>query len=259
MSVIVSSISCLGHEPVIAKPLIRELRRADDFIRLAVSSVYEALAGQFPIVDQEATDWGLVVGTSFGPMETNFHVLDQIVSEEQTSPTLFSHSVFNAAAGYLTRIFNFRGNTSTLTDFYYPFFQALAQGCTLINSGRVKRCFVLQVETYSSLLQDARLKESTSEKGQWPMGAVAWLLEEAHTDAHTLTIDSITIASTPNWQNDYLHTNDTLSYKGETVSISHPLAASLYLSAKLENSSSRDRHHFKISGKNGTIELQFNH
>ena len=185
--------------------------------------------------------------------------LDQIVSEEQTSPTLFSHSVFNAAAGYLTRIFNLRGNTSTLTDFYYPFFQALAQGCTLINSGRVKRCFVLQVETYSRLLQDAKLKESTSEKEQWPMGAVAWLLEEATADTHPLSFDSIIIESTPNWENDYLDMNDTLSYNGETVSISHPLAAPLYLSAKLENPSSRHRHHFNISGNNGTIELQFNH
>ncbi len=36
-------------------------------------------------------------------------VLDQVVNREQTSPTLFSHSVFNAASGYVARIFQLHG------------------------------------------------------------------------------------------------------------------------------------------------------
>jgi len=256
MTVIISSINFLEHEPVIAKPLMRELRRADDFIRLAVSSVYEVLAGRLPIDEQEACDWGLVVGTSFGPMETNFDVLDQIVSNEQTSPTLFSHSVFNGAAGYLTRIFNIRGNTTTLTDFYYPFFQALSHGYTLINSGRVKYCVVLQVETYSRLLHDARASMYETVKDQWPMGGAAWLLEGSHSGDNPLAIHSIKIELTPNWKSGYPGTNDILNYNGETETISHPLAAPIYLSDKLNNHGNQKHHHFQIFSDNGNIVLQ---
>jgi len=254
MSVAVTSIKCLQDQPVIAQPLMRELRRADDFIRLAVMSVYETLADQFPIANHEATDWGLIVGTSFGPMDTNFIVLDQIVSCEMSSPTYFSHSVFNAAAGYLTRIFNIRGYTATLTDFYYPFLQALFQGYTIVNSGLAKRCFVLQAEGYSNVLQDARLNVSKSEK-KWPMGATAWLLEYTEATDHPLTITSITIETTPNWQTSYLRPDDILTHNEETAVIIHPLSTPFIMSKILSGHNGDENHIFKIIGQNGCIHL----
>lgn len=258
MKINLSSISCVEHEPEIAKPLLKELRRADNFIRMAVSTVYEALSSRYPIDEETGADWGLVVGTAFGPMETNFNVLDQVVNNDQTSPTLFSHSVFNAAAGYLTRIFNIRGNTSTITDFFYPFFQALSLGWNAIHSGKVRRCIVLQVETYSHLLQDARSAATMSTIAQWPSGGVAWLLERNDTTASLASLNTIKIKSTPNWENSYLQTNDTLTCNDERITVTHPLAAPLYLSDKLNHQGKREPLRFQIISNIGTVELLIN-
>lgn len=256
MTVSISTICSLDQEPVIAQPLSRELRRSDDFIRLAVVSVYEALVDRLPIEDQQATDWGLVVGTSFGPMETNFDVLDQVVNDEQTSPTLFSHSVFNGAAGYLTRIFNIRGNSLTLTDFFYPFFQALVQGHLAICAGKIDRCVVLQVETYSRLLHDARVNTNDEASSQWPKGSVAWLLERDSNEPDAPMIDSIKMEMTPNWNHQYLGNNDTLNCNGETIPLPHPLAAATHISKLLKKPDSSRHQSIKLSSTNGNIDLQ---
>ena len=132
---------------------------------------------------------GLVLGTAFGPMQTNFDVLDQVVQQEQTSPTLFSHSVFNAAAGYLSRIFRLQGSAITVTDFAFPFFQALQQGSIAVASGRLDSCLILQVETYSDILADARTRIIGSDAAPWQAGAVAWLLTRENGKHEIAAID----------------------------------------------------------------------
>ncbi len=254
MSVVISAINHLSGDIDIAPEFARELRRADDFIRLAVMSVHDSLIENFPLEEQESNNWGLVVGSSFGPMETNFVVLDQIVKDEQTSPTYFSHSVFNGAAGYLTRIFNIRGYTATLTDFFYPFFQALTTGYDAVQSGLVKQCVVLQVESFSGVLQDARLSENPA-AAKWPIGAVAWLLEQSKNEDHPLILNPIQTELTPSWQPGYLDPTDSLVHDGKTSSITHPLHAPFMVSDILNSFDSKD-HFFEITSPNGTIKLR---
>ncbi len=254
MSVVISAINTVVGEVEIAPQFQRELRRADDFIRLAVMSVHGLAVTELPLDDDQSDNWGLVVGSSFGPMETNFVVLDQIVKDEQTSPTYFSHSVFNGGAGYLTRIFNVRGYTATLTDFFYPFFQALSAGCQAVRTGLTKKCLVVQVESYSDVLHDAG-NADRQKKSVWPMGAVAWLLEHGETTNQHQVVNRIKTEFTPSWQPGYLNPADNLIHNGEKTIISHPLQPPLMISSALLKPE-RKENSFQIQSPNGSVELQ---
>lgn len=155
--------------------LSRKLRRADDFIRLAVVGAYQVLKSVADMKDEHQERIGIVLGCGFGTMQTNFEVLDQVVNKEPTSPTLFSHSVFNAGVGYIASLFNIRGCGLTLTDFSFPFFNALQQGISVLREGELQYCLVLQVETYSHLLEDIRSQQSNNNE-TWVPGVVCWLL-----------------------------------------------------------------------------------
>lgn len=195
------------------------LRRADDHIKLAVSAA-EKIWDQDP---QRGVKTGLFVGTAFGPMQTNFDVLGLIIDENQTSPTLFSHSVFNSAAGYIARLFNISGGSFSFTDFSFPFFQALAQGYDAIASGRLDRCLVLQVETYSRLLQDA--KERTGKDPEpWPQGVVAWHLA-AEGEGTGYALGNVAAETVPAPPSAFLHREEILTCNGQTISCSTPLSA----------------------------------
>ena len=157
MSVYLGGTGCVQSKAALPSRFAGELRRADAFVRLAVGAAHTALDKALPR-SLRSGRCGLVLGTAFGPMQSNFDFVDQVLYEEQGSPTLFSHSVFNTAAGFLSRIFGFSGGALTLTDFAFPFFQALQQGWMMIDSGWLEACLVLQVETYSALLADAQLR-----------------------------------------------------------------------------------------------------
>lgn len=150
------------------------LRRADEFIRLAALSAHGALeeAGFTSVANREAG--GLILGTAYGPMQTNFEVLDQVASAQPVSPILFSHSVFNGAAGYLAKLFGLRGGALTCTDFSLPFCRGLEQARLMLLDGLAEWLLVLQVETYSSLLESRRSK-TMAVPSRRP-GAVCWLV-----------------------------------------------------------------------------------
>lgn len=152
----------------------RELRRADDFSRLAVSAAAAAVAGEISSV-QDST--GLFVGTAFGPLETNFRFLDTLADggETQCSPTLFSHSVHNAAAGYIAKLLDLRGPTLTVTSFAWPFLTALAAGIAAIAAGAVNRAIVVGADTGSSLIEEASARLG-DRRSAWRYGAAAWML-----------------------------------------------------------------------------------
>ncbi len=148
----------------------RVLRRSDDFIRLAVAAATEVLHGE------NGADIGLILCSAYGPMETNFDVLQMVIDGEAVSPALFSHSVFNAAAGYIAAVCAIQGPLFTLTEFDLPFFRGLQQGWLAVESGFMRRCLVMQVETYSRLLADAVADAGGNR--HWPAVAVCWSLEK---------------------------------------------------------------------------------
>ncbi len=210
--VAVTSALRLSMDHEIPPQLVRELRRADDFIRLAVVGGFNALAAA-PIRELAPEVRGVFIGTAFGPLETNFHSLGSLINdgEGQISPTLFSHSVYNAAAGYTARLLDFRGPALTVTDYGYPFLLALEEARLAVASGRVERALVLGVEVYSELLADAYRRSFAGSEAPWHKGAVAWVLDRAGAVTSRLAqLEAVSVTGSPCATGDYLTRADEL-------------------------------------------------
>jgi hypothetical protein len=219
----------LGLEHAVPPQLARELRRADDFIRLAVVGGFAALASA-PGRELPPEARGIFIGTAFGPLETNFQSLGSLINdgEGQISPTLFSHSVYNSAAGYAARLLDFRGPALTVTDYGYPFLLALEEARLAVASGRVERALVLGVEVYSELLSDAYRRSFSGREVPWHKGAVAWVLDRAGAVESPLALlEAVTVTGLPCATGDYLTRAEELCRVDgrEVVPARHTLAA----------------------------------
>lgn len=246
----VDSVSLPIH---VSKHFAPQLRRADEYIKLGVAAAEKVFTGV--AADQENSRAGLFVGTAFGPMQTNFDVLGLIADEDQTSPTLFSHSVFNSAAGYIARLFGIAGSCFSFTDFGWPFFQALAEGHRAVTSGRLDRCLVLQVETYSDLLIDARQRTGT-ETEPWLPGAVAWHL--AAGDSGTgWNLKNIEIKSVSALPPNYLHRREVLHCDQGNLACSTPLAAAAAITSLIREPAQDREWTCRLSAPHGSVILTF--
>jgi hypothetical protein len=118
----------------------------------------------------------------YGPIETNFRYLDSLIDdgEGQSSPTLFSHSVHNAVAGYLARLFDYQGPSLTVTTFTWPFLIALEEARRAIVRGAVERALAIAVETRCPVLEEAGRRMAGGDRDPWQPAAVAWVLDAAH-------------------------------------------------------------------------------
>jgi len=182
--VTVTAAEVLLKDYIVPESLARDLRRADDFIQMAViaaSAAAEAAGGNF-----EPEKTGIFIGTAFGPLETNFESLGSLIDdgEGQISPTLFSHSVYNAAAGYVARLLDVRGPALTITNYGWPFLIALEEARAAVAAARIERAIVVGVETYSELLADAYRRSYNTEKVPWEKNAVAWVLDGSTTGGY---------------------------------------------------------------------------
>ncbi len=192
----------IGPDPQVPDDMARQLRRADEFIVLATMAARQAVdaAPQRELTPQEV---GLFIGTAYGPLNTNFQSLGSLIDdgEGQISPTLFSHSVFNAAAGYVARLLDIQGPACTLTTFAWPFLMALQEGWLAVKTGRVQRAVIIGVEVYSELLRDALARSpvpGAKEAGKdLEHGAVAWILEPAGSDSTNPVMEKIEVVEIP--------------------------------------------------------------
>lgn len=176
--VIISAIEQLTQDFTVPDELARDLRRADEFIQMAVTAAFTAVS-RLSSGNPAPEDVGVFIGTAFGPLETNFESLGSLLDdgEGHISPTLFSHSVYNAAAGYVARLLDIRGPAMTITNYGWPFLIALEEGRLAVASGRISRAIVIGVETYSELLADAYRSFFAVSSVPWTKAAVAWVLE----------------------------------------------------------------------------------
>jgi len=170
----------LSEDLSVPDSLTRALRRADDFIKLAVVSARSviSLAPSRQLLPEQI---GIFMGTAYGPIETNFRFLDTLIDdgERQASPILFSHSVHNAAAGYVARLLDIQGPALTMTSFSWPFLTAISEARLAVNSGRVRRALVIGIETNSPVLEDACRQIQGNKAVSWQPAAVAWILDTA--------------------------------------------------------------------------------
>lgn len=110
------------------RTVLKQARRADRFSKMATLAAYDAWR-EGGLEGSDPSRVGMVVGTAFGPHPTVFNVLDDILSygDSGVSPTLFSHSVHNAAAAYISMATGVTGPAVSLTSFT----SSLIQGMTI--------------------------------------------------------------------------------------------------------------------------------
>ncbi len=226
-TIVTGAVRILGA-PRIPKHLMRELRRADQFIAMAVIACHELLKK----TAQQAMDpelSGLIIGTGFGPMQTNFDVLKPILDDGQASPTLFSHSVYNAAAGYISRIFNIRGSALTITDFGYPFFNALQQANILLSTRSLQNCIVIQIETYSKLLEDAKSRSLDNTDKPWTPEVIAWFLQGIEGNHPGYSLNNLKINTHAAKAIHSIKRSEKISCNQDETSLNTPAAAAAFL------------------------------
>ena len=116
----------IAKEIISDKIVLKEARRADDFTKMAVLAAVDAFVDSGLGADTKES-LGIILATALGPHVTTFKFLDDILTygDKGVSPTLFSHSVHNAAVSYIASNLGSHGPTLTVTQFADSFSQAL--------------------------------------------------------------------------------------------------------------------------------------
>ena len=97
---------------------------------------------------------GVIVATAFGAHVTTFEFLDGILDygEAAVSPTVFSNSVHNAAASYISSAMGIQGPTLTVTRFFFPMQAALQLAEAWLREGRMEQVLVGAVDQLGEVL-----------------------------------------------------------------------------------------------------------
>jgi len=156
-------INGIGLVDAKAELNISGMRRAGRFAKLAVAAATAAVKDSS--LSLSGTETGIILATAFGPHATTFEFLDNILtySEKEVSPTLFSHSVHNAAAFYVAAALNATGPTLSVTDFYHPFYQALSLARFWLKTGMCKEVLVGKSEESGKVMSDIVMVSSRPE------------------------------------------------------------------------------------------------
>lgn len=147
------SESChrIPSEALEDREVLWDIRRADRFSKMAVLGAYDAMR------DGGCSDgsMGIIVCTGLGPHATTFRFLDDILNygDGSVSPTIFSHSVHNAAASYIAKVLKCTGPTLTVTQFQFSFQQALLLAGAWMAEGRCEHVLVGCVEECGSVME----------------------------------------------------------------------------------------------------------
>jgi len=144
----------VNKEYIVDKKLLKKTRRADKFSKMAVLAACDAVADSGLGAD-EIESAGIILSTAFGPHATTFRFLDDIMDygDDGVSPTLFSNSVHNAAASYISSVLNIHGPTLTLTQFKSSFHQALILAELWIKQKRCNNVLVGSVDESGDVMQ----------------------------------------------------------------------------------------------------------
>lgn len=148
------------------KVLLKKIRRADRFSKMAVIAASDAIKDSGVDINKNRT--GIILSTAFGAHQTTFDFLDDIIDygEVGVSPMTFSNSVHNAAASYIASALDIMGPTLTITRFFFSFQSALQLAQTWISDNRYDYVLVGAVDVCGEVMRyifDKKL--GTSEDG----------------------------------------------------------------------------------------------
>jgi 3-oxoacyl-[acyl-carrier-protein] synthase II len=135
------------------RAILKKLRRSDKLSKMAVLAASDAVA-ESGLEDDERRKLGVVVATAYGAHATTFEFLDGILDygEAAVSPTVFSNSVHNAAASYISSALGIQGPTLTVTQFFFSFQAALQLADAWLQEGRVRHVLVGAVDQFGEVM-----------------------------------------------------------------------------------------------------------
>ena len=196
--------------------LTKDARRADRFDRMAILAGLDALRDAGISSDTHASTVGLILATGLGPHVTTFRFLDDMINfkEKDVSPTLFSHSVHNAAASYLSLLAGIRGPTLTVTRFSFAFHEALNLANVWLEQKRCEHVLIGAVDELGAVMEQiVRLRSSDANilSGE---GSVFFVLSREHSNRNYGVIEpgQNTIA---NDQSVFLETDSIVAFFGD--------------------------------------------
>ncbi|MCP4176379.1 MAG: hypothetical protein GY756_01270 [bacterium] len=152
------------------KVLGKKLRRADRYTKMSVLSANDCLNDSVSISDEEMdlSRTGIILATAFGPHNTAFSFLDDIIEygENNVSAIKFSHSVHNAAASYIALLLGITGPTLTVTQFKFPVQHAFILAQSWLESNICDNVLVCCVDEKGGVFNNiAKQKLSIAENG----------------------------------------------------------------------------------------------
>ena len=109
---------------------------------------------------------GVILATAFGPHNTTFSFLDDILEygEDSVSAIKFSHSVHNAAASYIALLLKITGPTLTVTQIKFPIQHALILAANWLNDDTCDNVLVCCVDEKGELYDEVARKKLNLKK-----------------------------------------------------------------------------------------------
>lgn len=135
------------------RTVLKKLRRADKLSKMAVLAAMDAVIDS-GLGEEQKKRLGVIVATAFGAHVTTFDFLDGILDygEAAVSPTVFSNSVHNAAASYISSALGIQGPTLTVTRFFFPVQAALQLADAWLREGRMEHVLVGAVDQLGEVM-----------------------------------------------------------------------------------------------------------
>jgi 3-oxoacyl-[acyl-carrier-protein] synthase II len=151
----------------------RTLRRVDHYARMAILASHLALedAGMGSGLPENT---GLIVATGMGPTANtlDLQAADAAATDLALSPILFSNSVQNAAAAYISMLLKIRGPSLSINQYEMAVPLAFQTAIDWLEEGRTETVLVGSIDCFSQALHEASLSCRNLKTGDGGQGAV---------------------------------------------------------------------------------------
>ncbi len=128
----------------------KDSRRMDQFSRIAVMGVRQALQSAGVLSDGPNDRLGLVLGSAYACLESNATFCAGL-GKAKVNPVVYQNTVSNAVTGYLAMVFGIHGPVSCLNQGLLSGSAAIAYGSELVRSGRTPLVLAGGVERLCNL------------------------------------------------------------------------------------------------------------
>lgn len=132
-------------------------RKLDKFSQLQAVSGMEAIAdAKLTVDDTNATDMGIVVGTSDGPISTVCDFQKDLVEKGNAAGSAFKfpNTVYNAAGGYLSICSGIKGYNVTVTNGFQSGISSIAYAYNIIRQGQEKIMLATGTDENSEIITE---------------------------------------------------------------------------------------------------------